>query len=138
MTSTDLTSQLVLPADPETPTPAAAPTDAATVAAVPAVAAPVVSAPTVASPTAPTVTVDASGTPHVIIPLTKMTKAKIGTAVAAVFSAGTLATTYLLPDGSAYTHWIQAALGVIGLGATALGIALPTNLPVSFGSSRKH
>lgn len=144
---TDVTSQLNLPADPpadvQTVVPAATPAvvdsapaaPAAPVATVPDPSTVVADVPgvgdvdlvtsTKAAP--PKVVKAADGTYHLVLTWTKSTKAHVGTTIAAVTGLGELATTYVLPATSEYTHWAQVALGVVGLVGTWLGIYLPTN-----------
>jgi hypothetical protein len=86
-------------------------------------------APTVPHPVAPSVSLDASGTPHVTIPLTKKTKAIIGTCAAAVAFIGLDVTAYL-PD--TYKGYALGVITVAGGIATWMGIAVPTNLPINF------
>jgi hypothetical protein len=122
--TSDVTHLLNLPPDP--------PEDQRTVLNIPlspVQPAPKVQATEVPKQVAPYVTVDANNIPHVTIPLTKKTKANIGTGVAVVTTAGVLAA-QLLPPESGVVGWIQVGIGVIGLVATYLGIVLPTNLPI--------
>ncbi|MET3635674.1 hypothetical protein [Curtobacterium oceanosedimentum] len=84
---------------------------------------------TATSSAPPQITTAADGTTRIVLTWTKNTKAHVGTALAAVTDAGILATAYVLPASSPYTHWCQVALGVVGLAATWLGIHLTTNLP---------
>jgi hypothetical protein len=85
--------------------------------------------PTVVQPVAPSVSLDAAGTPHVTIPLTKKTKAIIGTCAAAVAFIGLDVTAYL-PD--TYKGYALGVITVAGGIATWMGIAVPTNLPINF------
>lgn len=78
---------------------------------------------------APTLSVDAAGVPHVTIPLTKKTKAHIGTTIAGITVAGEFALSFLLPTDSVETTVVKAVVAIGGLAATFLGIVLPTNLP---------
>jgi len=87
----------------------------------------IASVPTVNTPVPPHVLLDASGVPHVVIPLTKKTKAYVGTALAAVSMVGTGSALAFLPDS--VKPWATGAGFVAGLIATWLGIYLPANLP---------
>lgn len=87
----------------------------------------IASVPTVNTPVPPSVILDASGVPHVVIPLTKKTKAYVGTALAAVSMIGTGSALVFLPDN--VKPWAAGAGFVAGLIATWMGIVLPANLP---------
>lgn len=90
-------------------------------------AAKVVTFPTTNSPVPPSVILDAGGVPHAIVPLTKKTKAYVGTALAALSLVGTSSALVFLPDD--VKPWATGAAAVAGLLATFLGIVLPANLP---------
>jgi len=87
----------------------------------------VVAVPTVNTTVPPSVILDAQGVPHVVIPLTKSTKAYIGTGLAFVSILGTGSALEFLPDS--VKLWAAGAAAVAGVIATFLGIHLPTNLP---------
>lgn len=80
---------------------------------------------------APSISIDASGTPHLTVPLTKKTKAHIGTAVAGITVASEFALQFVIPGDTKEAFVIKVAIGVVGIAATWLGIALPTNLPLT-------
>jgi hypothetical protein len=117
----NVTNQLNLPPDP--------PESEWTIPLVGVQPAPVITTADVVKQVVPTVHVDDKGVPHVTIPLTKKTKAYIGTGVALVSTAGVIAA-QMLPQDSGVVSWIQVGIGAIGLAATYLGIVLPTNLPI--------
>ncbi len=80
--------------------------------------------------TAPaTISVDASGVPHMVIPLTKSTKAHVGTTIAGITTAGELALTFIDPSNTTEATIIKIVVAVAGLVGTWLGINLTTNLP---------
>jgi hypothetical protein len=75
------------------------------------------------------VSLDATGTPHVTIPLTKKTKAIIGTIAAAVTFIGLDVTAYI-PDQ--YKVYALGVITIAGGVATWMGIAVPVNMPVNY------
>lgn len=80
--------------------------------------------------------VDAEGRPHVTVPITKATKAKIGTGIAAVAIGAQFALDYVVPDDSPTGTALKVVLWAVGVAATALGIFLPKNMPIL--KSKKH
>lgn len=133
--SLDVTDQVVLPegAD-QSETTTVAPKHAASAvgiaeatpaASVPAPAPEIISFPTGSG--TPSVQVDAAGVPHVSFPLTKSTKATIGTTIGGLAVGAQFALGYLVPEDSVVATALKIALWVFGVAATALGIYLPTN-----------
>lgn len=82
------------------------------------------------SPTAsaPTIALDASGVPHITIPLTSKAKAFVGGGLALISLAGT--DILLTVPTSHYTPFIAGAVTVAGTLAAFLGIHSTTNKPV--------
>jgi hypothetical protein len=79
--------------------------------------------------TKPKLVQEADGTYHLIIGISKATKAHISAAVAGVLGAADAASTYLLPAGSEYTHWLQIGMGVVATAAAWFGVYNATNAP---------
>lgn len=73
--------------------------------------------------------VDAEGRPHVIVPVTKATKAKVGAGIAAVAIGAQFGLDYVVPDDSPTGTALKVVLWAVGVAATALGIFLPKNSP---------
>lgn len=90
-----------------------------------------VDTPTVNTPSAPSVITDANGTLHVITPLTKKTKAIIGT-IAGGVAIGLSDTLAYVPIPDAAIPYLQGVIGLAGLVALWMGISVPTNLPVGW------
>lgn len=88
----------------------------------------VVQTPTVNTPVPPSIITDASGVSHVVIPLTKKTKAYVGTGLALVSDAAALTAFLTLPDN--VRLWAAIAAFAAGKLAVFFGIVLPTNLPI--------